>query len=149
MFIIEETTVLNLPVGDVFAFVADQNNAPAWQKGLLSAQRTTEGPVGVGTTHAFGRKMMGRKVTVTNVYTQYVPEEIVAFKSTSGPIQFQALYKTATGESGTKLTCRFELESGRGLSGLMLPLIAKSIKKEMKSNFVTLKVLLEDPNRQR
>ncbi|WP_211881663.1 SRPBCC family protein [Pseudarthrobacter albicanus] len=149
MVLLEVTTILNLPVGDVFAFVADQNNAPAWQKGLLSVQKTTEGPAGVGTTHAFERRIMGRRTTATNVYTQYVPDEIVAFKSTSGPVQFHASYRTTTGGSGTKLTCRIELESGRGRSGLMLPLIARSIKKEMKSNLVTLKALLEDPDHQR
>ncbi|MDJ0355707.1 SRPBCC family protein [Paenarthrobacter sp. PH39-S1] len=146
---IEESTVLNLPVGDVFAFVADQNNAPAWQKGLLRVQKTTEGPIGVGTTHVFERKLMGRKTTATNVYTQYSPDDIVAFKSTSGPVQFHASYTTTAGGSGTKLTCRMEIESGRGLSGLMLPLIAMSINKEMKANLLTLKALLEDTNRQR
>lgn len=147
MVLIEETIALNLPIAEVFAFVADQTNAPAWQKGLLSVQKTTEGPVGVGTTHAFERIIMGRKGTASNVYTQYVPQELVAFQSTSGPLQFHALYRTTPRGSGTKLTCEMELESGRGLSGLMLPLIAKIIRKEMKANFLTLRDVLEDPKR--
>jgi hypothetical protein len=74
---------------------------------------------------------------------------MVAFKSTSGPVQFHASYRTTSGGSGTELTCRMDLESGRGVSGLLLPLIAKSIGKEMKLNFVTLKALLEGANLQR
>jgi polyketide cyclase/dehydrase/lipid transport protein len=147
MVLIEETTVLGLPVAEVFTFVADQNNAQTWQKGLVSVHKTTDGPLGVGTRHSFERKIMGRKATAANVYTEYVPNEIVGFRSTSGPIQFHASYLTSEAAPGTKLTCRMELESGRGLAKLMLPLIARNIKKEMRANFVTLKGLLEDPSR--
>ena len=39
---------ISQPVAEVFAFVADQTNAPQWQNGLHEVRRLTEGPIGVG-----------------------------------------------------------------------------------------------------
>jgi uncharacterized protein YndB with AHSA1/START domain len=142
---IEETTVVARPLGDVFRFVADQENAPRWQKGLVRVTRSTDGPVGVGTTHTFERKMMGRLATASNVYTKYLPDEVVAFEATSGPLAFQGMYLTAPAVSGTQVTCRMDLTGGRGLTKFFLPLIARTIRKEMRANFITLKRLLDDP----
>ncbi len=147
MLILEETVILTRPVHEVFAFVADQTNAPAWQKGLLRVHKTTEGPLGVGTRHSFERKILGRRTIASNIYTEYVPDESVHFRSTSGPLQFQASYQTTKQASGTRLTSRLELEGGRGPSRFALPLIARSIRREMQNNFATLKKMLEDPSR--
>lgn len=140
---IEATIFIARPVEDVFAFVADQHNAPRWQKGLLEVRRTTEGPVGVGTRHDFVRKVMGRMMVASNEYIAYEVNEQVAFKAISGPMQFEARYLTEPSQGQTRLTCRMELEKGKGLFGLMLPLIARSIRKDMRNSFITLKDLLE------
>ncbi len=148
MATIEESTFINQPVGDVFAFVADQNNAPKWQKGLLEVRKTTAGAVGVGTKHTFVRKVMGRKLEASNEYTEYEPGKKVSFKSTSGPLQFEASYLTESSGEGTKLTSRIEFKKGSGLFwGLMLPLIVRSIKKDAEANIVRLKDLLDNKTR--
>lgn len=40
---VEESITINRAIEEVFAFVADQTNAPRWQSGLLEARRTTKG----------------------------------------------------------------------------------------------------------
>ena len=48
------------PVREVFAFVADQTNAPQWQTCLHEVRRLTDGSIGVGTEHEFVRTFAGR-----------------------------------------------------------------------------------------
>ncbi|MBA2513779.1 MAG: SRPBCC family protein [Solirubrobacterales bacterium] len=60
MIDLETTVEISRPVTEVFAFVADQTNAPRWQGGLHEVRRLTEGPLGVGTEHEFIRRFAGR-----------------------------------------------------------------------------------------
>lgn len=141
--IIEVSTLVSKSIDEVFAFVSDQHNAVRWQSGLVEVRKTSDGPLGVGTRHAFVRKIMGRKVEAQNEYVEFSPGEKVAFKTVSGPLQLQASYLTVRTGEGTKLTCRMELVRGGGLSGLFHPLIVRNITKQMTADFVALKALLE------
>ena len=71
MIKVDESIIIQRAVEEVFAFVADQRNAPEWQAGLLEVRRTDEGPLGVGATHAVVRKFMGRRMEVNNEYVTY------------------------------------------------------------------------------
>ncbi len=62
MIKVEDSIVIKRPVEEVFAFVADQRNAPQWQQGLLEVRRITDGPPGIGTRHTVVRKFMGRRL---------------------------------------------------------------------------------------
>lgn len=143
MIKVEKSGIIHRPIEEVFAFVADQRNAPQWQHGAVEVRRTTEGPLGIGTKHTFVRKFMGRKMEASNEYVEYEPNKKVAFKSTSGPIDFEASYLTEATPEGTKLTSRIEMQP-RGFAGLAEPLIAASLRREMKAGFAELKDLLEN-----
>jgi uncharacterized protein YndB with AHSA1/START domain len=142
MFNVDESIVINRPVEEVFAFVADQTNGPRWQDGLLEVRRITNGPVGVGTKHTAARKFLGRKMELTNEYIKYEPNRRVTFKGESGSMRFETSYLTESTTNGTKLTCQMQVEQG-GLFGLAEPMIAKSFKRDFEANFRTLKALLE------
>jgi hypothetical protein len=144
MTTIETSTFIRRSVADVFAFVGDQHNAVRWQRGLVEVRRTTDGAIGVGTRHSFIRQIMGRKMEAQNEYTAYVTNEKVSFKTVSGPMQLQATYLTVNSGEGTQLTCRMDLARGTGLSGWLHPLIVRSITKQMKADFASLKALLEE-----
>jgi len=58
----ERTVVIDRPIEEVFAFVTDQTNTPRWQAGLVELERTTPGPIGVGTKHKGARVFMGRRL---------------------------------------------------------------------------------------
>ena len=139
----EQSVVIRRPVEEVFAFVADQRNAPGWQSGLLEVRRTDEGPLGVGATHAVVRKFMGRRMEVTNEYVRYEPNREVTFKSTSGPMPFEFSYLTEPTPTGTRITGRMQMQTS-GFMGLAEPLIGASMKREMEAGFGELKDLLEN-----
>lgn len=142
MINVEDSILINCPVEEVFAFVADQTNGPQWQDGLLEVRRITSGPVGVGTKHTAARKFLGRKMELTNEYIKYEPNKQVTFKGESGSMHFETSYLTESTVDGTRLTCQMQMEQG-GLFGLAEPMIAKSLKRDFAANFRPLKALLE------
>ena len=137
----ERTVVIDRPIEEVFAYVTDQTNTPNWQAGLVEVQRTTPGPIGVGTKHRFVRKFMGRRMEADNEYVAYEPGRLVTFRTTSGP-PLVASYLFDAEANGTRLTSRVELE-GQGLFGLMEPVIGAGLRREMKAALPALKALLE------
>ena len=50
MIRIEASAVVNRPIEEVFAFVSDMANATQWSAEVVEAKKTSEGPVGAGTT---------------------------------------------------------------------------------------------------
>ena len=40
---------IDRPVETVFAYITDVTNDPAWHTDVLEAQKTSDGPIGVGT----------------------------------------------------------------------------------------------------
>jgi len=59
------------PVREVFAFVADQTNAPQWQTDLHEVRRLTDGPIGVGSEHEFVRTFAGRRFASRNRFVAF------------------------------------------------------------------------------
>lgn len=129
----EKSIVIDRSIEEVFAFVSDQTNGPRWQSGLLEVRRTTEGPLRVGTQNTGVRKFMGRKLEVGNEYTKYEPDKEYAFKSTSGPVTFEAAYVVERTPAGTKLTSTLVMQAA-GLFGVAEPLIAASLRREMEAS---------------
>jgi uncharacterized protein YndB with AHSA1/START domain len=142
MIRVEESIVIHRPIEEVFAFVADQANAPRWQSGLLEVRRTTGEPLGVGTKHTAVRRFMGRRLEATNEYIVYEPNKEITFKGTAGSSDFQHSYLTETVAGETKLTSRMVMQS-KGLFGLAEPLIASNLKREFVANLGELRDLLE------
>lgn len=142
MIEVESSIVIDRPVDEVFAFVADQTNAPRWQHGLVEVRRTTEGPIGVGTRHTAVRQFMGRTMELTNEYVGFERNERVTFEADSGSMRVKVSYLTEAVPEGTHLTCRM-LAEPRGPMRLMQPLVARSMKKEFVTDDRVLKELLE------
>jgi carbon monoxide dehydrogenase subunit G len=144
MIRVHESIIVQRPVEEVFAFVADQTNGPRWQSGLLEVRRITDKPIGLGTKHTAVRKFMGRRLEATNEYVVYEPNKEVTFKGDAGSAEFQHSYLTESTAEGTRLTSRMEMES-KGLFGLAEPLITRSLRREFAHSLSELKVLLESP----
>ena len=138
----ESSIDINRPAADVFAFVADQTNAPRWQHGLDEVRRLTDGPIRVGTEHVFVRRFAGRTIESHNRYTDYQPGRYVEFEIPSGWVTGKASYLVEpTGSGRSRLTSRMEFRLA-GLSALAAPLFARILARDDRKE-ATLKALLE------
>jgi uncharacterized protein YndB with AHSA1/START domain len=132
---------------DVFAYVSDQTNGPAWQQGLVEVRRTTDGAIGVGTKHTFVRRLGRRQVTGDNEYVEFEPGRRVVFTFTSSDgLTGKGWYEVdALGTHLTRLDYGVEIRL-QGLTRLASPLIERSIRREDREDTARLKEILERTN---
>lgn len=143
---IDITTRLDIdrPAAEVFAFVAEQRNAPRWQQGLHEVRRLTPGPIGAGTEHLFVRRFAGMNIESRNRYTAYEPGRFVAFEIPAGKITGTASYQVEpTGPHSSRLISHV-LFHVSGVSGLATPLLARVFARDTKRDEATLRALLEN-----
>lgn len=95
---------INRPIEEVFAFVADQHNAPQWQPTLLAVHRVTDGPIGIGTKHTVKRAFMGQQMEITNEYTKFEPNREITFIGGADQMRFTTSYLFERVEGGAKIT---------------------------------------------
>ena len=104
----------------MFAFVADQTNAPRWQQGLHEVRRLTPGPIGVGTEHAFVRRFAGRELQSVNRFVLFEPPRLVEFEIPEGWLSGRASYQVESRGAATLVVSRMEFRAA-GWDGCWSP----------------------------
>lgn len=61
------------PAEEVFAFLADAENNPRWQRGMRSCRWTSDGPIDVGSTYEQRAAFLGRPIDSTFEVTAFAP----------------------------------------------------------------------------
>jgi uncharacterized protein YndB with AHSA1/START domain len=72
----ENTVTINRPIEEVFEYVSTPENDPTWVSASLRHQRTSPGPMGVGTTTEEDVKFLERTSRYTWEVTEYEPPTI-------------------------------------------------------------------------
>jgi uncharacterized membrane protein len=139
---VENSIVINRPLEEVFAFVSNFENNPKWSTAFLEAQKTSEGPIGVGTTWRFVQRFLGQRIEGEVELTEYEPNRKFAGKSKSGPIPAEVRQTFEPVEGGTQISFVLEAEAG-GFFKLAEPLVARMAKRQNESDFANLKDLME------
>ena len=78
-----QARLLDQPIDDVFAYVADFSNTADWDPGVSSARRTGEGPIGEGATFEVQAVFMGQKVPMSYRIVAYEPPTRLVLEGTS------------------------------------------------------------------
>jgi uncharacterized protein YndB with AHSA1/START domain len=127
---------------EVFDFVSDEENEPLYNPQMWIAKKTTDGPIGVGTT--FAAKMTGRRgvVPMTIQFTEYDRPhrlaEQVQMKSMdlTGELTFDPV------DSGTLMRWAWNVEP-HGVARFMAPVVAIMGRRSEHRIWTSLKRLLE------
>jgi uncharacterized membrane protein len=142
MIDVETAVEISRPVPEVFAFVADQTNAPKWQKGLHEVRRLTDGPIGVGSEHEFVRRFAGREIASRNRFVAFEDERYVRFEIPEGWLSGEASYLAEPAPGGTRLTSRMQFRA-RGRGALLEPVLGRLLARDSRRDEQRLKRLLE------
>lgn len=143
MIKIHVETEIKCPIEKVFAFTVSSDYDHQWQSGVLEARQTSEGLMAAGATFLQDVQFLGRRVRSTYEVTAYIPNEMFAFKTTSGPIPIEGAYTYETlTENSTRVIMRAEAEVG-GFFKLAEPLVARTAQRQWEANFLTAKDILE------
>jgi uncharacterized protein YndB with AHSA1/START domain len=106
----EET--IPAPPAEVFAFLADPANLPSWQTGVLSAERTSAGPVGRGSTARIVRELLGQRIAADLSMTAYEPDRLLELESTVSGVHAVATLELAPAGAATRV--RFAMSFAAG-----------------------------------
>jgi uncharacterized protein YndB with AHSA1/START domain len=135
------TVVIRRPPEDVFRFLAELENIPKWNYVIIETHKTSEGPVGVGTTYRQVRSLPSRSEEAFEV-TEFEPERRLAIRGGLGPLHGTMSYTLEPIDGGTRLTNAADLE-GRGVLRIAAPLATGRIREAVAANLGVLKELLE------
>jgi carbon monoxide dehydrogenase subunit G len=89
---------------EVFEFVADLQNLPSWQTGIVSAQMTTSGPIGPGSRAHVVRELLGQRLAVDLTLTDHQPGRRLELESAASGIGVKATLDLEPDGEGTRLT---------------------------------------------
>lgn len=137
-----DSIMIDRPVEEVFAYVADVTNDPAWHTDILEARKTTEGPVGSGTVwHTRFKPSMGISEADIEVVS-LEPNRVLAMRGDVGPMHPTLTYRFEPADGGTKFTRRVQIKVS-GWMKIMQPMIAMMLPKQNKGFLANLKRVLE------
>ncbi len=136
------STTIKRPVEDVFAVLSNVENNPKWSSVALEAKKTSEGPIGVGSTARFVGKFLGRRIESESEVTEFEPNRKYSWKSKSGPFPIKASTTFEQIEGGTRVNTTAEAEPG-GFFKLAEPLIMSMGKRQFQNDLDNLRDLME------
>jgi len=134
--------LIDRPVKDVFAFVANPNNMSKWNSAVVSLEQVTPGAVGVGTKFKTIGEMMGRRIEGDMQVTAYEPDTKCGFQVQAGPMRVNLTMTFKTVGTGTKVSLNAQGNPG-GLFKLAEGVMVGQIKSMMEGNLAHLKSALE------
>jgi hypothetical protein len=123
----EGTAVIDRPIDEVFAFLAEGTNDPKFSPRVLEIAKTTDGPPGVGTVFASTVKDAGMKTKREFELTEFVAPTTIRWTERSKNMITvpEGGYDLAPEGTGTRLTV-FNVFEGHGFGKLIMPLALRS-----------------------
>jgi len=139
----DASILINRPVEQVFAFLANPENIPQWQSGATESTLISPGALGVGTRFSEVIRIMGRSINVICEITEYEVSRKMGFRSISdAPIQFAGSFTFESQNGSTRLNFA-GISSLKGVWRLVEPLMAGEAKRELEGELKTIKGVLE------
>jgi carbon monoxide dehydrogenase subunit G len=124
------TAVIDRPIDEVFAFLANGENDPKFSPRVLEIAKTTDGPPGVGTVYASTVKDAGMKTKREFKLTEFVPPTRIRWTelSKNAVTVPDGGYDLEPEGTGTRVTIHNNFE-GHGIGKLFAPLALRSARK--------------------
>lgn len=141
---IELSIVIDRPIEEAFAFLANLENDVKWHSAFVQVRKTSGGSLGVGARFLVFEGLLGRRMGPGVEYevTEYEPNRIAAWKTMSGPLQLKLWRTFERVDSGARFAIRYEGEP-RGFLKLAWPLITRMVKRQQGDDMRKLKELME------
>jgi carbon monoxide dehydrogenase subunit G len=121
---------------EVFDYLVDVSNLPAWQSGVHAARRE-------GDRIHESRHLLGRELSTTLAIDEEERPRVFAIRALDSPVPFSVRHELEPDASGgTRLTVVGEGDAGM-LPGFAAGIMARRAEKQFRKDFERLKRLLE------
>ncbi|MDQ3963819.1 MAG: SRPBCC family protein [Actinomycetota bacterium] len=139
--------VIDAPVDEVFAFMADLERVPEWVAGVREVRVVSGDAQTVGGRVAHVNEYMGRTFESSFEVLEWVPNEIMVFQVLSGPLRGES--REALKALGPRST-RVEISVTGDAAGpfrFMRGMTARVAHLQLETSLDNLKRLIEEPSR--
>jgi carbon monoxide dehydrogenase subunit G len=134
------TLLIDRSLEDVFDYLSDARNEPAWLPGAERVEKTSDGPVGLGTTFDGTYARAGRAELTLVTFER---PTAVTFRAHAKIVDFDDAVKLSDEGGKTRLSATMTAQP-RGLMKLGAPLMAKTMRRQFVQNWTHLKTALEE-----
>lgn len=131
------------PAAKVFAYIADAENNPRWQKGMRSCRWTTGPPIRIGSIYEQQARFLGRPINSTFEVTALQPDRSITIRSIASTFP---IVVTRSVEPLGHSRCRVSaLVRGdpSGVFGIAAPLLRRMVQRSVRADYRRLKARLE------
>lgn len=122
MIHIEGDILINRPVETVFDFVADESNEPRYNPQMLSAQKVSNGPIGLGTRFRAQTASQGRPIEMIIEMTVYDRPRRLASSTQMAEMDIRGTLTFEPSGDGTRMHWSWDVKP-RGVLKLLGPLV--------------------------
>jgi carbon monoxide dehydrogenase subunit G len=117
---------------EVFSYLTDVSNLPAWQAGVKSAT-LRDGRI------EESRSLLGRELDTTLEIVEQEEPKLFTLRALDGPVQFTVRHELVPEDGGTRLTVTAEGD----VPGFAAGLLARGAERQFRRDFERLKQILE------
>lgn len=136
--------VIHRPVEQVYKFLSVPKNRLKYDPDLIDVRQTPEVPIRIGTRIVEVRSMLGKKGEMVTEVSELEPNRLIGYRTFQGdPTNAFGAYQFDSIPEGTRLTLNFSLDP-RGIVKLVVPLIVRSMKRNIAAGLCNIKALLEN-----
>ena len=141
---IVNTIVIQRPIEEVFDVATCQRRCVTWHTGMVSSQKVTDGPVGVGSEYEQQARFLGFTGSTRTRITRWEPPYHFAAASEGPSSSYSFALDFEAVDGGTQVTCTVINSEPRAvLARFSEPLIHLTLERMNDRDFHTLKELLE------
>ena len=139
----EYTTDIDRPVREVFSFLVDFTTLPRYDRYVQSAERTSSGQIGVGSTWTHTRVQGRRHIVAPITLLEYEADRRFVMQSGSQGFDVRSTVAVEPlGGDGTRIVEVLEMRLS-GFVRLFEPMIARQVPKQGREVHEALKRVLE------
>jgi uncharacterized membrane protein len=135
--------VIDLPCAEVYDYVADPTNVPAWYLNIEAVEWLTPPPAAVGSRMSFVATLLGRKLAHTYEVTELVPGERMVMRTCEGAFPMETTYTLQPLEDDRTRLCLRNAGEPSGFSRMASPLMTAAMRRANGKDLAKLKRVLE------
>ena len=129
---------IDRPAAQVFDFLAEFENNPRWQAGMVSCRWTSEARLVKGSTYTQEARFLGRPIHTEFRVSAYEPGRSISIESTKSTFPIQVTRSVVPADAGCLVTAHV-----RGQPTGLLRLFSGMVGPSVRRDYAALKRLLE------
>lgn len=127
---------------DVYAFLADPANLPAWQTGVVSSERTSPAPTVPGSTGRVRFEVMGQRVTADTTVREAVPDRRLVLATSASGMSVLVTLDLVAADGGTQLRFSSEIKAESIFMAPLEGMVADTAERDVDASLARLKAAI-------